>query len=150
MRVLVLGAGAVGGYFGGRLAQAGAAEEVAFLVRPGRKARLERDGLAIESPSMGDWRGAVRTLLAEEVGPGWDVVLLACKAYDLEAAIAALRPAVDGRTAVLPLPNGMSHVDALEAAWARAACSAGWPKCRRRWRPRRGAPAHAARVPGVR
>ncbi len=67
MRVLVLGAGAVGGYFGGRLAQAGAAEEVAFLVRPGRKIQLERAGLAIESPSMGDWRGPVRALLAEEV-----------------------------------------------------------------------------------
>jgi 2-dehydropantoate 2-reductase len=117
MRVLVLGAGAVGGYFGGRLAQAGAAEEVAFLVRPGRKAQLERDGLVIESPSAGDWRGPVRALLAEEVRPGWNVVLLACKAYDLEAAIEAIRPAVDGRTAVLPLLNGISHIDALEAAF---------------------------------
>jgi 2-dehydropantoate 2-reductase len=117
MRVLVLGAGAVGGYFGGRLAQAGAAEEVAFLVRPGRKAQLERDGLAIESPSTGDWRGPVRAVLAEEVRPGWDVVLLACQAYDLEAAIEAVRPAVDGRTAVLPLLNGLSHIEALEAAF---------------------------------
>jgi 2-dehydropantoate 2-reductase len=116
MRILVMGAGAVGGYFGGRLAQAGAAE-VAFLVRPGRKAQLERDGLAIESPSAGDWRGPVRAVLAEEVGPGWDVVLLACKAYDLGAAIEAIRPAVDGRTAVLPLLNGISHIDALEAAF---------------------------------
>jgi 2-dehydropantoate 2-reductase len=117
MRVVVLGAGAVGGYFGGRLTQAGAAEEVAFLVRPGRKAQLERDGLAIESPSMGDWRGPVRTLLAEEVGPGWDVVVLACKAYDLDAAIGAVRPAVDGRTAVLPLLNGLSHIEALEVVF---------------------------------
>ncbi len=52
MRVLVLGAGAIGGYFGGRLLEAGVAEEVAFLVRPGRKAQLERDGLVIESPAV--------------------------------------------------------------------------------------------------
>jgi 2-dehydropantoate 2-reductase len=117
MRVLVLGAGAVGGYFGGRLAQAAAAEEVAFLVRPGRKAQLERDGLMIESPSAGDWRGPVQALLAGEARPGWDVVLLACKAYDLDDAIGAVRPAVDGRTAVLPLLNGLSHVEVLEAAF---------------------------------
>jgi ketopantoate reductase len=90
---------------------------VAFLVRPGRKAQLDRDGLAIESPSAGDWRGPVRAVLAEEVRPGWDVVLLACKAYDLDAAIEAVRPAVDGRTAVLPLLNGLSHIEALEAAF---------------------------------
>ncbi len=119
MRVLVMGAGAVGGYFGGRLAQSGAAEEVVFLVRPGRKAQLDRDGLVIESPSAGDFRGPVSAVLAEEVRPGWDVVLLACKAYDLEDAIEAVRPAVDGRTAVLPLLNGLSHIDALEAAFGQ-------------------------------
>ena len=117
MRVLVLGAGAVGGYFGGRLAQAGGAERVAFLVRAGRRAQLDRDGLVIESPSAGDWRDAVDTVAAEEVRPGWDVVLLTCKAYDLDAAIAAVRPAVDERTAVLPLLNGLPHVEALEAAF---------------------------------
>ena len=117
MRVLVLGAGTVGGYFGGRLVEAGAAEEVAFLVRPDRKAQLDRNGLAIESPSAGAWRGLVRALLAEEVRPGWDVVLLTCKAYDLDDAIEALRPAVDARTAVLPLLNGLAHLDALGAAF---------------------------------
>ncbi len=117
MRVLVLGAGAVGGYFGGRLAQAGAAEEVAFLVRPGRKAQLDRDGLVIESPSAGDWRGPVRALLAEEVRPGWDAVLLACKAYDLDDAVSAIRPAVDARTAVLPVLNGISHIETLRRAF---------------------------------
>ncbi|WP_120010700.1 2-dehydropantoate 2-reductase N-terminal domain-containing protein [Teichococcus vastitatis] len=85
MQVLILGAGAVGGYFGGRLAQAGTVEDVAFLVRPRRKAQLDRGGLLIESPSAGDWRGPVSALLAEEVRPGWDVILLTCKAYDLAA-----------------------------------------------------------------
>lgn len=115
MRVLVLGAGALGGYFGGRLAEAGSAD-VAFLVRPARQAALARDGLAIDSP-FGAWRGPVATVTAATAGPGWDVVLLSCKAYDLDDAIAAIRPAVDGRTAILPVLNGLSHVDRLEAAF---------------------------------
>ncbi len=118
MRILVLGAGALGGYFGGRLIEGGAVEEVAFLVRPGRKAKLERDGIIIESPTAGDFRAhPVRTLLQEEVSPGWDLVLMTCKAYDLEDAIEAIRPAVDGQTAVLPLLNGLSHVERLEQAF---------------------------------
>lgn len=116
MRLLVLGAGALGGYFGGRLAEAGG--DVTFLVRDARRARLAAEGLAIESP-FGDARIAVRTIGAAELGPGWDAVLLTCKAYDLEDAIAAIRPAVDGRTAVLPVLNGLAHVDALAAAFGR-------------------------------
>jgi len=116
MRILILGAGAIGGYFGGRLVQAGSAE-VAFLVRPGRQAQLDRDGLVIESAIAGDFRGSVAALT--EAGPGWDVVLLTCKAYDLPDAIAAIRPAVDDRTAVLPLLNGMSHLETLQAAFGR-------------------------------
>jgi 2-dehydropantoate 2-reductase len=126
MRVLVLGAGAVGGYFGGRLAEAGTAE-VAFLVRPARRAALERDGLAIDSP-FGAWRGPVATLAAEAARPGWDVVLLSCKAYDLEDAIAAIRPAVDARTAILPVLNGLSHVDRLAAEFGAARVLGGLAK----------------------
>lgn len=114
MRILVLGAGALGGYFGGRLLEAGA--EVAFLVRPGRRAALERDGLVIESP-YGALHRHVALLAPGEVGPGWDVVLLACKAYDLEDAVAAVRPAVDERTAILPVLNGVSHIEALRRAF---------------------------------
>lgn len=117
MRVLVLGAGAVGGYFGGRLAQAGSAE-VAFLVRTGRKAQLERDGLVIESPA-GDARLAVTALAAEDLSRAgdWDIVLLTAKAYDLDGAIAAIRPAIGEGTAVLPLLNGLSHIETLVAAF---------------------------------
>lgn len=111
MRVLVLGAGALGGYFGGRLIEAGTAE-VAFLVRPARQAALARDGLRIESP-FGAWSGPVATVTADEARPGWDVVLLSCKAYDLDDAIAAIRPTVDARTAILPVLNGLAHVDRL-------------------------------------
>jgi len=115
MRVLVLGAGALGGYFGGRLAEAGTAE-VGFLVRPARRAALEQDGLRIESP-FGAWQGRVAALTADEARPGWDLVLLACKAYDLDDAIAAIRPAVDARTLVLPVLNGLAHLDRLAAAF---------------------------------
>lgn len=116
MRILVLGAGGVGGYFAGRLAQAGTAD-VTFLVRPARKAQLDRDGLVIESPAAGNWQAKVQTVLAEDLRPGWDIVLLTAKAYDLESAIDAIRPAMDGKAAVLPLLNGLSHVDALKAAF---------------------------------
>ena len=114
MRILVLGAGALGGYFGGRLLEAGA--DVAFLVRPRRRAQLERDGLVVESP-YGALSRPVPLLSPEEAAPGWDVVLLACKAYDLEDAIDAVRPAVDARTAVLPVLNGVSHIETLQRAF---------------------------------
>lgn len=115
MRVLVLGAGALGGYFGGRLVESGSAE-VAFMVRPARREALRRDGLRIESP-FGAWQGAVATVAAGEAAPGWDVVLLSCKAYDLDDAIAAIGGAVDARTAILPVLNGLSHLDRLDAAF---------------------------------
>ncbi len=114
MRILVLGAGALGGYFGGRLLEAGA--DVAFLVRPRRRAQFERDGLVIESP-YGALRRPVPLLSPGEAEPGWDAVLLACKAYDLEDAVAAVRPAVDARTAILPVLNGISHVETLQRAF---------------------------------
>jgi 2-dehydropantoate 2-reductase len=115
MRVLVLGAGALGGYFGGRLVEAGTAE-VGFLVRPARRAALDRDGLRIESP-FGAWQGRVAAVTAEDVRPGWDLVLLACKAYDLDDAVAAIRPAVNARTLVLPVLNGLAHLDRLSAVF---------------------------------
>lgn len=118
MRILILGAGALGGYFGGRLIEGAMAEQVAFLVRPGRKTQLDQDGLIIESPAAGDLRvKPVQTLLQEDAHPGWDVVLMTCKAYDLEDAIAAVHPAVDRRTAVLPVLNGLSHIERLEEAF---------------------------------
>lgn len=116
MKILVLGAGAIGGYVGGRLAEAGA--DVTFLVRPKRRGELERDGLVIESP-LGNARLAVKPVLAEEVRPEYDVVLLTCKAYDLDSAMDAVAPAVEGRCAVLPLLNGVAHFEALDRRFGR-------------------------------
>ncbi len=108
MRILVLGAGGVGGYFGGRLAAAGV--DVDFLVRPARAAALAEKGLVINSP-LGDARIEARTL-TEATAP-YDAVLLACKAYDLDSAIDAIAPAVGPASAVVPLLNGLKHLDVL-------------------------------------
>lgn len=116
MKLLVLGAGGIGGYFGGRLAQAGA--DVTFLVRPRRREQLARDGLVVESP-LGDFRMPVKTVLAEALAPGYDLVLFTCKAYDLGSAVEAIAPAMDGRCAIVPQLNGMAHLDALDRRFGR-------------------------------
>ncbi|MCA3358140.1 MAG: ketopantoate reductase family protein [Roseomonas sp.] len=113
MRILILGAGALGGYFGGRLHQAGL--DPCFLVRPTRAAALARDGLRISS-GLGDYQAAVTTITPDMLQPGWDVLLLTCKAYDLAEAIETIRPAVDARTAILPVLNGISHIETLQRA----------------------------------
>jgi 2-dehydropantoate 2-reductase len=114
MRFLVLGAGAVGGYFGGRLAEAG--RDVTFLVRGPRAAALAEHGLIVESP-LGDFHVPVKVATADRVGGPYDVVLLTAKHYDLDVAIEAIRPAVGPQTAVLPLLNGLVHLDRLDAAF---------------------------------
>ena len=121
MRVLVLGAGGTGGYFGGRLAQSGA--DVTFLVRPAREAQLRRDGLRIRSP-LGDADLQVRTLTAqtlpEALGAGrFDLVILSCKAYDLDGAIDAVAPAMAGGASLMPILNGLLHYPALDARFGR-------------------------------
>jgi 2-dehydropantoate 2-reductase len=111
MRFLVLGAGAVGGYFGGRLAEAG--RDVTFLVRGARANVLSEHGLRVESP-LGDFTVPVKIATADRVGGPYDVVLLTAKHYDLDAAIEAIRPGVGPQTAVLPLLNGLLHLERLD------------------------------------
>ena len=118
MKLLVLGAGGIGGYFGGRLAEAKSAE-VTFLVRPKRREQIGRDGLVIESPH-GNARFPVKTVVAEELAPGYDAVLFTCKAYDLASAMDAIAPAMDGKTAVIPQLNGMAHLEALDQRFGKA------------------------------
>jgi 2-dehydropantoate 2-reductase len=114
MRLLVLGAGAVGGYFGGRLVQAGA--DVTFLVRSGRRQALERDGLRVHSP-LGDIASPVATISSAELasrGDAFDLILLTCKSYDLEPAMEAIAPAVRGDCGIVPLLNGVTHLARLD------------------------------------
>ncbi len=126
MRTLVVGAGAIGGYFGGRMAEAG--EDVTFLVRPRRAAQIAANGLVIRSP-RGDMARPVRTVQAGDasgtLGGPYDAVVLSCKAYDLDEAIDSFAPAVGPGTAILPLLNGMRHLDALDARFGAAAVLGG-------------------------
>jgi 2-dehydropantoate 2-reductase len=110
MRILIVGAGAVGGYFGGRLAQAG--RDVTFLVRPSRAKQLGRDGLRIISPH-GDAVLTPKLVSAERIDTPYDLVLLSVKAYALEAAMNDFAAAVGPETMILPVLNGMRHVDLL-------------------------------------
>ncbi len=117
MRILVLGAGGIGGYFGGRLAEAGA--DVTFVVRPARAERIARDGLRIESP-LGNATLAVETVLDSAVRAEYGLVLLTCKAYDLDSALDAIAPAVGGDCTIVPLLNGLAHFGRLDARFGRA------------------------------
>lgn len=123
MKILILGAGAIGGYVGGRLQQNGAAD-VTFLVRPARGETLQRDGLVIKS-RKGDITQKVKTARGGAEGGPYDVVLLTCKAYDLDSAIEAIAPAVGGGTTVVPLLNGMRHLDVLDARFGAATVAGG-------------------------
>lgn len=118
MRILVVGAGAIGGYFGGRMLQHGA--DVTFLVRPKRAAELADAGLVIKSPFGDVTLKNPPTLRADGLDQAFDVVLLSCKAFDLEDAIKSFAPAVGPATAIVPLLNGMRHLEALDATFGRA------------------------------
>ncbi len=112
MRILVVGAGGIGGYFGGRLAAAG--RDVTFLVRPKRAETLLLNGLIIRSP-LGDAHVVQPKLVtADRISEPFDLVLLGCKAYDIDDAIASFAPAVGPETTILPTLNGMAHLDVLE------------------------------------
>lgn len=126
MRILVLGAGGIGGYVGGRLAAAGA--DVSFLVREKRRQQLQQDGLRIESESLGNVTVAVPAWLASEVKPEYDLILLACKAYDLDSAIGTIMPVMSSGAAILPLLNGVAHVDRLNTEFGRKNVMAGTAK----------------------
>jgi 2-dehydropantoate 2-reductase len=116
LRILIVGAGAVGGYFGARLLEAG--RDVTFLVRPRRRAQLSATGLVVKSP-YGDLTLPAPAVLAGEIGGPWNLIILSCKAYDLADAVDAFAPAVGPDTAILPLLNGMRHIEALADRFGR-------------------------------
>jgi 2-dehydropantoate 2-reductase len=122
MRILIVGAGAVGGYFGARLAQAG--RDVTFLVRASRAEQLRRDGLSIISP-FGNVVLTPKLILAGEIDGPFDLVLLSVKAYVLEAAIDGFAPAVGPETMILPVLNGMRHIELLTQRFGEGAVLGG-------------------------
>src|SRR5215813_9594589 len=140
MRILVLGAGAVGGYFGGRLAEAG--RDVTFLVRPSRAAVLAERGLAVFSP-LGDFRVSVKVTIADRLEGPYDLIILAAKHYDLDGAISAIRPAAgDPAAAQWPGPTRPARRHPRLGQGARRGCL--------RWRQPHPGRQHPAPQPLVR
>src|ERR1700758_7636 len=109
MRVAVMAAGAVGGYFGGRLAAAG--HDAVFIARGAHRDAMRRDGLKIES-GLGDLhlKSVNVTDDPRQVGPV-DVVLFAVKLWDTEVAGEQTRPLVGPSTRVITLQDGVDSVE---------------------------------------
>jgi len=124
VRILILGAGATGGYFGGRLLAAG--RDVTFLVRPKRADALARTGLILRSRFGNVELHAPPTVTSATLNEPFDLIMLSSKAYDLNAAMDAIAPAVGSRTAILPLLNGMRHIDLLKARFGAEHVLGGW------------------------
>ena len=116
MRVLVLGAGAVGGYFGGRMAEAGM--DVTFLVREKKKRKLEKKGLIIKSPK-GDFAGSPNLVTINKLESIYDVILFTNKAYDLDEILRPPFPVKDGAI-IIPLLNGYAHMEQLRNKFPKA------------------------------
>ncbi|TQF28988.1 2-dehydropantoate 2-reductase [Bradyrhizobium sp. UNPA324] len=117
MRVLVIGAGALGGYYGACLVRAG--RDVTFLVRETRAEQLRQNGLQVVSPH-GDFAVQPNTLLASDLKEPFDLVLVGVKAYSLDDAMSQFAPAVGTSTMILPILNGLKHVDALATRFGAA------------------------------
>ena len=111
MKILVLGAGATGGYFGGRLFESGA--DVTFLVREKRFEILKKNGLRIVSPK-GDVTLSPKLVTADSLHDSYDLVILSCKAYDLQSSMDSIRSAIKEKTVILPFLNGIGHLDILD------------------------------------
>jgi len=112
MKILIVGAGAIGGYYGARLIQAGA--DVTFLVRSKRAAFLASHGLLVNS-ELGGFSESVNTVLREELQAEYDLIVLTCKTFDLPDAMDCICVAVGPETGILPLLNGLSVYDQLDA-----------------------------------
>ncbi|WP_342729755.1 2-dehydropantoate 2-reductase [Bradyrhizobium sp. B117] len=117
MKVLVIGAGALGGYYGACLVRAGS--DVTFLVREKRAEQLQRNGLQVVSPH-GDFAVQPKLLVAGDLKDPFDVVLVGVKAYSLDDAMSQFAPAVGPNTMILPILNGLKHIDALSARFGGA------------------------------
>lgn len=122
MKILILGAGAIGAYYGTRLIDAGA--DVTFLVRPHRAEALATKGMIVRS-ELGNFDGPVQTVLKADVKPEYDLILLACKTYDLDPAMQAIAGAVRVGTVIFPFLNGMVAYDKLDARFDRRRIAGG-------------------------
>ena len=122
MKILILGAGGIGGYFGAQLLKVGA--DITYLLRPGRKKQMDGHGLNVETPS-GSFVVHPQTVTADTVRPEYDLILLTAKSYDLDDALQSLSGAL-GRGVVLPLLNGLDHLERLDQVLGPSVCWVAW------------------------
>src|ERR1700722_8130540 len=122
MKILFIGAGAVGGYFGGRLAQAN--RDVTFLVHRKGAEAIKANGLQLVSPH-GDVTLHPKTIVSDDINQPYDLILLGVKNYTLSAAVNDFAAAVGPDTMILPFLNGMSHIDLLIARFGKRAVLGG-------------------------
>lgn len=115
-KVLILGVGGIGGYFGGRLVEA--QQDVTFLVHKARQKQLDDNGLILKS-QFGDAHLAVKTINASQLNSHYDFIIIACKSYDLASAIDSIAPGVGPTTAIIPLLNGIAHIELLNARFGQ-------------------------------
>lgn len=113
MRILIVGAGGIGGYFGGRLVEKG--KDVTFLVRQNRQQQLQKNGLIIRSVH-GDLTVQPKTITTKDTVTPFDVILFSTKSYHLDQAIEDIQPFTDEQTVILPLLNGIAHIPVLKEA----------------------------------
>jgi 2-dehydropantoate 2-reductase len=113
MKILIVGAGGIGGFFGARLIQVGA--DVTYLLRDKRKALIDEHGLGIHTPTE-SFTVRPATVSSSELKPMYDLIIIACKSYDLESVIQSLKGA-SSRGCILPFLNGLAHMDKLDAAF---------------------------------
>jgi 2-dehydropantoate 2-reductase len=115
MKILIVGAGGIGGFFGAKLHQAGV--DITFLLREQRHQLLQKQGLTVETPT-GFFTIQAKTVLAERLEPVYDIIILACKAFDLEDALSSIIKA-SSKGAILPLLNGFTHLDRLDRQFGK-------------------------------
>ncbi len=122
MRIAVMGAGAVGGYFGAKLAASG--QSAAFIARGQHLEILRKDGLKIKSPHGELHIRSLFTSNPAEVGPV-DLILFCVKSYDTEKAAKEIAPLVRENTRILSLQNGIDNPDKIAALWGKSRTLAG-------------------------
>ena len=115
MKILIVGAGGVGGFFGAKLHQAGA--DVTFLLREQRHQLIQKQGLTVETPG-GSFTIRPGIVLAKQLEPVYDLIILACKAFDLENALSSIIKA-SSKGVILPLLNGFNHLDTLDRQFGK-------------------------------
>jgi 2-dehydropantoate 2-reductase len=118
LRILVIGAGALGGYFGARLLAAG--RDVTFLVRSKRAEALAKGGLVVKSQAGDLHLPSPPTVTSDRLSGPYDLIILGCKAYDLSGAIESFAPAVTENTVIIPLLNGLRHIDVLNSRFGES------------------------------